>query len=162
MAEDAGLFFWEVLTPGRVAAGERFAYAHVGIDLEIWAGEQPLALERLELEPDRYHPDSSLRWGPYAYVATLYVCRVGWPGTQWTALEQTLAQWAQHHSTPGETVWGVSTLPAHGLVSAGAECEQQAAGRGADRTLVCGQTSRLSATCPTAAQVVLKHKVLSD
>jgi urease accessory protein len=117
LAEDAGLFYWELLTPGRVAAGERFAYARVGMELEIWAGAQPLALERLALAPDGCPPASPVRWGPYGYVATLYVCRVGWPAAAWTALEGTLAQWAAHHSTPGETVWGVSALPAHGLVA---------------------------------------------
>jgi urease accessory protein len=117
LEEDAGLFYWEVLTPGRVAAGEWFAYDRVAIDLEIWAGDVPLTLERLALTPATRAPNSPVRWGAYGYVATLYACRVGWPAAKWAALEQTLAQWAQTHSTPGDVVWGISTLACHGLVA---------------------------------------------
>ena len=120
LAEGAGLFYWEMIAPGREASGEIFAYERVGLGLELCAGGVPVAVERMELEPALRPLTSPLRWGTHRYMATLYICRVGVPASTWTLLENELATLAQAHtiSTPSENsmVWGVSSLVAHGLV----------------------------------------------
>jgi urease accessory protein len=124
LAEDAGLFYWELIAPGREASGELFAYERLGIALELCAGGAPVALEHMELEPALRPLTSPLRWGAYRYLATLYICRVGVAAQVWSSLENELAALAQVQSTvdalsPKTTVWGVSTLAAHGLVVRG-------------------------------------------
>lgn len=117
--EGAGLVYWEMLAPGRAAAGEVFAYARVTLRLELYAAGMPLALETLDLAPAQTDLRSPARFGPYAYLATLYLCRVGQPAAVWRTLEAQLAELAAARSHPGAVLWGVSTLPAHGLVARG-------------------------------------------
>ncbi len=124
LAEGAGLFYWELLTPGREASGEIFAYDRVELGLELCAGGELVALERMELVPALRPLTSPLRWGAFRYMATLYICRVGVAASVWSALANELATLAQTHtqahaSSPTATVWGVSTLVAHGLVLRG-------------------------------------------
>lgn len=122
--EGAGLFYWEVIAPGREAAGEIFAYDRVELGLEVCADGEPVALERMTLQPTLRPLTSPLRWGHYRYLATLYICRVGVAASAWSALENELATLAQSRTStnatcPDATAWGVSTLVAHGLVVRG-------------------------------------------
>ncbi|MEX1018368.1 MAG: urease accessory protein UreD [Litorilinea sp.] len=121
LAPDAGLFYWETVTPGRVAAGEVFAYARVGVDLEIATAGVPILVEAYALEPDKRPLTSPARLGDYPYFTTFYICRVGVAPAVWTTLETELGALAQHHTRPDHTgpdsvLWGVSRLAAHGLV----------------------------------------------
>jgi urease accessory protein len=126
MAEGAGLFYWDMLAPGREAYGEVFTFERVGLALELCAGGEMVALERMELEPAMRPLTSPLRWGLFRYMATLYICRVGVPASQWVELENELATLVQSHADgqkiaptaacPQGAVWGVSTLAAHGVV----------------------------------------------
>jgi urease accessory protein len=121
LAEGAGLFYWEMIAPGREASGEIFAYERVGLGLELCAGGEWVALERMELEPSLRPLGSPLRWGKYRYMATLYICRVGVAQNTWSALESELSMLTQEPTfskvcCPDTTVWGISTLVAHGLV----------------------------------------------
>jgi len=115
LAADAGLMYWEIITPGREAHNERFAYAEVQLTLDIVAAERPIVLERIHLTPATQPLTATARLGIYPYFATFYLCRVGWPPAQWLGLEKTLAAVAQELTLPGEILWGVSTLAAHGL-----------------------------------------------
>lgn len=115
LAEDAGLFYWEIIAPGREAYNERFAYDELQLHLDLWAAGQPIALERLRLIPTTKPLPAMARFGPYCYVATFYLCRVGIPAATWLALEKRLQAIAQELTDGHTTVWGVSTLPAHGL-----------------------------------------------
>lgn len=115
LAEDAGLFYWEVLAPGRTARNERFAYEWVRIELDIWAGRRPLAVERSQLEPTLRPLTTAMRMGDFGYLATFYICRVGVAPSIWRTLEERLAGLADQLTNRGESVWGVSTLTAHGL-----------------------------------------------
>jgi len=115
LAEDSGLFYWEVLAPGREAHHERFAYEEVALQLVITAAGQPLVLERLHLQPAVTPLTSPARMGDYRYVGAFYICRVGLPPARWQALERELMALAQQLTQPGTILWGVSTLPAHGL-----------------------------------------------
>lgn len=51
LAEGAGAAFFEWLSPGRVASGERFQYAELRWDIDIWWAEQLAARERYALSP---------------------------------------------------------------------------------------------------------------
>ncbi len=114
--DDAGLFYWEVLAPGRKAAGEVFAYAQLRLELDVCVGGEPVALERLDLQPAQRPLDALARLGPYYYVGTFYICRAGVPADMWRALEAELDELARDLTPPGELLWGVSCLIGHGLV----------------------------------------------
>lgn len=116
LAEDAGLFCWETVAPGRLARGECFAYDFLHLSTKITARSRPLALERCTLEPRRQALSSLARLGPYHYFCSLYICRVGVAAAHWLELERALNTLAYQFSTPGEIYWGVSCLVAHGLV----------------------------------------------
>ncbi|MBX5451221.1 urease accessory protein UreD [Thermogemmatispora sp.] len=119
LAEDAGLFWWEIVAPGRVARGECFAYEWLELLFTISRGEFPLALERFRLEPQQRSPGTLARLGPFRYCASLYVCRTGQPRQRWADLEAELAGLAQELSQSGACLWGVSRLVADGLVVRG-------------------------------------------
>ena len=121
----ACLLAWELVTPGRAAHGERFAYDLLDLHTTIHAGETPLAIERACLQPGVPPLDAPLRLGRYACFATFYACKVGEPAQAWAELEQQLGAVALQHTCPGETIWGVSTLPAHGVVVRGLGCTQR-------------------------------------
>jgi urease accessory protein len=119
LAEGAGLLAWELVTPGREAHGERFAYDLLELHTTIATGGLPLAIERMRLEPALRPLDSPLRLGRYGSLATFYACRVGQSPGDWAELEQLLTDVAEHRSCVDECVWGASTLPEHGVVVRG-------------------------------------------
>lgn len=116
LAQDAGLFWWETITPGREAHGEVFGYEQLHLSTEITALGKPLAIERMRIEPQHQAPSSSLRLGSFLYFCSFYICKVGLEATRWLHLEQQLQALAQEMSRPAEISWGVSTLVAHGLL----------------------------------------------
>ena len=118
LASGAGLFWWEILAPGREARGELFAYDRMELKTDIWTPERLIASERVRLEL-RLHALSSLaRLGDYRYWATFYICRVAADPKLWATAEERLREVAASVSPPGETRWGISTLAADGLRSA--------------------------------------------
>lgn len=116
LAEGAGLFWWEIVAPGRVAHGECFAYEMLYLTSHIQARARPIVIERLKLEPHCQTLASPARLGPYSYFCSFYICRVGVATSQWSSLEKRLQELAQDLTHPGESYWGVSTLVAHGLM----------------------------------------------
>lgn len=119
LAAGAGLFWWEALAPGREAHGELFAYDLLHLKLDLLADGRPVALERIKLEPAARPLTSFARLGPYTYYATMYICYVGWDEARWLALEAQLAAIATPLGRPDQLLWGVSMLPAHGLIVRG-------------------------------------------
>jgi urease accessory protein len=119
LAEGAGLIWWEILSAGRVARGEYFQYTALDLDLEIWAGNQPLAIEHARLEPALRSLRQPSRLGPYNYAASFYLCRVGAPADSWLSLERDLSQMLLEMTNSGEVQWGASALAAHGLAIRG-------------------------------------------
>lgn len=115
LEDGAGLFYWEVLTPGRTAKGEEFAYDLLQLELEIVANGRPIVIERLRWQPRLHDLRSPARMGNYNYYGVFYACRFGVPEERWLALEQELHAAAQALTRQREMLWGVSTLPAHGL-----------------------------------------------
>lgn len=125
LGADAGLFWWEVLTPGREARGEHFAYQSLALDAEIISSGRgrPILLDRLHLEPAARSPQSVARLGDYGYYATFVICRTGLPSGAWERHEADLMALVESLSQPGHTMWGVSTLAADGLVVRALSCE---------------------------------------
>jgi urease accessory protein len=116
LAAGAGLFWWETVAPGREACGEIFAYELLQFKLDINAADTALAQERVKLEPARSPLSSPVRMGQYRYFSTFYICRIGLEASRWLELEKQLSELARQLSDSSEILWGVSTLPAHGLV----------------------------------------------
>lgn len=123
LADDAGLFWWETVAPGREARNECFDYDLLGLEVDIEANGRPIALEYAQLEPKLRSLSSLARLGAYRYFSTFYICRVGLPATQWTALESELGQLAGNLTHSNEILWGVSTLVRDGLVVRGVSCD---------------------------------------
>jgi len=123
LADGAGLFWWETVAPGRTAHGECFAYDLLQLEYTITAGGKPLAIERSRLMPQQHAMQSLARLGPYRYMGSFYICRVGLAATRWLQLEQQLQELAYQFSRPDEIIWGVSTLTAHGLVVRVLSCQ---------------------------------------
>ncbi len=115
----AGLFWWETVSPGREALGERFEYERLELEFNLTAAGKPIALERLSLEPYQRPLTSPARLGPYRHFVSFYICRAGLESDRWLSLENRLAETAQALSQPGEVWWGASRLPAAGLVVRG-------------------------------------------
>jgi urease accessory protein len=119
LADGAGLFWWETVTPGRTARDELFRYHALHLGSEIVARGRPLAIEHIKLEPASRSLSSPARLGPYTYFCTLYICKVGLDATYWSQMESELSLLAGQLSSPGEVSWGASALVAHGLVVRG-------------------------------------------
>jgi urease accessory protein len=115
MEQGAGLFWWEILAPGREARGEVFEYESVEIKTDLVAADKRIALERLSLEPKQRCMSSPARMGAYRSWATLYVCRMGVAPGVWLELETEVRRIAGEFGGDREVLWGVSTLVAHGI-----------------------------------------------
>ena len=119
LSAGAGLFWWEILAPGREARGECFAYARVGLKTEIRACGRLIAFENVDLEPAKIHMGAIARLGVYRYWITFYVCRAGVESSKWLAAEAHMRETAAPWCRPGEMLWSVSALPADGLAIRG-------------------------------------------
>lgn len=119
LAPGAGLFWWEILAPGREAHGELFAYDSVEMNADVSAPGRLIASERVRLEPQKHPLSSPARLGLYQYWATFYICRVGLDAAVWLALEGNLREVAGQFTRPGDSLWGISTIVDHGLVCRG-------------------------------------------
>ena len=120
LAPGAGLFWWEILAPGREARGEVFEYERLEMKTDITAAGRLIAAERIGLEPKNRSLLSLARLGPYRTWATFYICREGLEPVFWRDLEQHLREIASSlqreiQSRAASALWGISTLPAHGL-----------------------------------------------
>jgi urease accessory protein len=116
LADGAGLFWWEILAPGREARGEVFEYESVELKTDLMAGGRLIAVERVRLEPKKRNLDSVARLGAYRTWATFYICRVGVEAAEWMVLEAELRAVLGLLGRREDLLWGVSTLAAHGLV----------------------------------------------
>ena len=113
LSQGAGLFWWEILAPGREARGELFAYDRLQLSIDVWTPNRLIASERVCLEPQTIEFSSLARLGDYRYWASFYICRVGVDPKVWQAMEQSLREVAA--SLAGDSRWSVSTLLADGL-----------------------------------------------
>jgi urease accessory protein len=116
LAAGAGLFWWEILAPGREARGESFQYESVELKTDLMAAGRLVAAERVRLEPKRRSLASPGRLGAYRTWGTFYVCRVGMEPTEWLAIENELRGVLALLRRREDALWGISSLPAHGLI----------------------------------------------
>ena len=119
LAGDGGLFAWDVVTPGREASGERFAYAALALESVVTVDGVPVAWEKIALPPAAASLATPAALGGYRSFATLLMCRGGQAPAAWLALEKSLAALADELTVAGEVVWGASTLAADGVVVRG-------------------------------------------
>src|SRR5579863_9057124 len=112
----AGLYWWEIVAPGREARGEIFAYEKFEMRTRVVASDRIIAAENISLRPGTSDLASSARLGAYRYTETFYICAVGREAASWRAAEEHLRLLTSDLTKPGESLWAVSTLVAHGLV----------------------------------------------
>jgi urease accessory protein len=143
LGRGAALFWWEVLAPGRLAAGERFAFERLGVGNEICAADRPILREDYLLEPQRKDLSATPRMSEYSHTASFCAAREGQPSAFWRALEDQLNEIARARTLLGQTVWGASTLISDGVVVRGLS----ASGRFLHETLIeFWKTARLAIT----------------
>jgi urease accessory protein len=82
----------------------------------ISARGRSIAAENMRLCPATNDISSLARLGHYRYSTTFYICQVGIDAHSWRAAEDHLRELTGDLTRPSETLWGVSTLVAHGLV----------------------------------------------
>jgi len=116
LAAGAGLFWWEILAPGREARGESFQYESVELKTDLVAAGRLVAAERVRLEPKRRNLASLGRLGAYRTWATFYMCRVGLGAAEWLEIESELRGILDAFSRQDDALWGISSLSAHGLI----------------------------------------------
>jgi urease accessory protein len=122
LAAGAGLFWWEILAPGREARSEIFEYERLEMHADIVATGRSIAAERIWLEPRQRALNSLARLGDFRYWVTFYICRVGVEPPRWLVLEAELREVARSFVAPSNALWAVSALPAHGLAIRGLAC----------------------------------------
>lgn len=113
LSQGAGLFWWEILAPGREARGELFAYDRLQLSIDVSTPNRLIASERVRLEPQTTEISSLARLGDYRYWASFYICRAGVDPKGWLAAEHSLREVAT--SLAGDARWSVSTLTTDGL-----------------------------------------------
>ena len=116
LANGAGIFWWEIVAPGREASGELFAYERFEMRTRVSAPGRKIAAENICLRPGKQDIGSLARWGANRYAATFYICRVGIAASEWHRAEERLREVSSRLTRRGEILWGVSSLVAHGLV----------------------------------------------
>ena len=116
LADGAGLFWWEILAPGREARGEVFEYESVEFKTDLLAGGKLVGVERVRLDPKKRGLASVARLGAYRTWATFYICRVGLAAAEWIEVEKDLREVLGLLVRREDALWGISTLSAHGLI----------------------------------------------
>jgi urease accessory protein len=117
LAQGAGVFWWEMVMPGREARGEIFEYASLELRTDLLAMGRPIAMERVRLEPRNRSLRLLARLGAFRTWASFYICRVGVRAGVWLELERDLREILGGLSRNAETLWGISALVEHGLVA---------------------------------------------
>jgi urease accessory protein len=119
LGRGSALLWWEVLAPGRLASGERFAFEQLRMQNEVYVGSRPVLREDYTLEPQRRDLAATVRMSQYSHTASLCAVQEGRPPSFWKALEDRLNQMAQVRTRSGEAVWAASTLISDGVVVRG-------------------------------------------
>jgi urease accessory protein len=113
------LFWWEILAPGRLAAGERFAFERLRIQTEVCAGQRPILREDFLLQPAQRDLAAMARMFEYSHTVSLCAAQEGRPAAFWRTLEDRLNDIAGARTRPGQAVWGASALVSDGIVVRG-------------------------------------------
>lgn len=119
LGQGSTLFWWEVLAPGRMAFGERFAFERLRIHSDVSVSGRPILREDYVLEPEVKDPTAMARLSSYSHTVSLCAAQQGRPPEFWRALEDRLNELAATYHRPEESIWGASTLASDGLVVRG-------------------------------------------
>ncbi len=123
LGEQATLFWWETLAPGRQAMGEAFAFDRLKIETSVRSARRPLLIEDFTLEPRTRPLESLARLGGYTHLANFYAFRTGCSPSSWRELENLLNEFAAARSCKNagasSSIWGASTLAADGVILRG-------------------------------------------
>jgi urease accessory protein len=119
LGRESTLFWWEVLAPGRLAAGERFAFERLGVHTEVYAGARPVLRENYLLEPGKKQLAATARMFAYSHTTSLCVVQEGRPPVFWRLLEDHLNEIARWRTRHGHMVWGASMLASDGVIVRG-------------------------------------------
>ncbi|MEM7029871.1 MAG: urease accessory protein UreD [Chloroflexota bacterium] len=140
LGPDAGLFWWEIVAPGRVAYKEQFTYDWLEMKTDIYALQKPIAVERLRFSPGQQTSLSMVRLGKFTYWATFYVCKAGHSDEFWQGVENLVMAQCQDLTNPGKQSWGCSRLVSDGLIIRGLGVDSQSLMQGL--TLLWQQTKQ--------------------
>jgi len=113
------LFWWEVLAPGRLAAGERFAFERLRVQTEVYAGVRAVLREDYVLQPKQKELSATARMFEYSHTASLCAVQEGRPPVFWRTLEDRLNEICRERTRPGQAVWGASMLASDGVMVRG-------------------------------------------
>lgn len=113
------LFWWEVIAPGRLASGERFAFERLQIAADVRAAGKQVMREDYVLEPQSSDLAAMARMCEYSHTISLVAVQQGRPAAFWRGLESQLSEAAQARTVRGQAVWGASTLASDGVVVRG-------------------------------------------
>ncbi len=128
LQDGATLFCWETVAPGRAASGELFAYDRLRLSTEINVMSKPIYTDRLLLEPANSSMTTPARLGKNSYLVTFLAVRAGSTAEEIRILEESLEEIVYapgfqgnnlSGSSPTTSHWGVTTLPAHGVLVRG-------------------------------------------
>ena len=112
LAPGATVVLWDAIASGRVARGERWAFASVENEICIRTSLGGSVVERYRLVPGRL-PESIGLVGSWDYVASLFVIGDAVKADVWKRLDVVLA--AILEQRPGLVLGAVSTLATSGL-----------------------------------------------
>ena len=119
LARGAAVFWWECFAPGRLAAGERFAFERLRVQTAVYAGARPVLREDYLLEPEKKPLAAPVRMLGYSHMASFCAVQEGRPPEFWRSLEGGLNEIARVRTVPGHTVWGASALVSDGVLVRG-------------------------------------------
>ncbi len=112
LASGATILFWDALTSGRIARGERWAFASLENEIRLTTASGRQLLERYMLDPatDLGRVGLAEEWD---YVASLYIVNDTFPSELWNRLEARLSLILDER--PGQVLGGVSTPAVPGV-----------------------------------------------
>jgi len=122
LLQNATLFWWETLAPGRQAMGEKFAFEKFAVKTRVFCKKTPLFLDDFTLDPRAKPLDAAARLGGYSHLANFYAFQTGRPPAAWRELENLLNEFAAGASKKTATsssIWGASTLAGDGVIVRG-------------------------------------------
>lgn len=112
LARGAGLVLWDALASGRIARGERWAFAHLENDLTITTASSGSLKECVRLDHQAGAPVGLA--GVWDYIGSLYIVSDATPADKWKSLELKIGEILD--GEPGRLLGGVSRPAVPGLV----------------------------------------------
>ncbi len=128
----------ESVAPGRLAAGEAFAYERLRLSLTIQVGGRDVCVDMLDLEPSRRSPTSRGLLGPYPYFGSIVAARADCPTGLAAALDQAIAGRANVLAAAGDLPSGAGAYARVLAFSPGELRRTLAAGWEAARLMLTG------------------------